>query len=102
MYGGGLATALGRGRLQRAATASGYGEQLRRAATASGYGARLQRAGREARRRVAVRQRQHRARQRLLLLAVALPAALRDGHGAAQDTRYWTSSYWLRQAYRDH
>lgn len=60
MYGGGLATAL--------------------------EGGRLQRAGREARRRVAVRQRQHRARQRLLLLAVALPAALRDGHRAATNT----------------
>lgn len=48
----------------------------------SGRRARLERAGGERRGRVGVRQRQHGARQRLLLVAVALPAALRYRHRA--------------------
>lgn len=44
----------------------------------------LERAGGERGGRVAVREREHRARQRLLLLAEAVPAALRDRHCAAR------------------
>lgn len=54
-------------------------------------GAALERARGERGGRVAVRQRQHRARQRLLLLAVALPAALRYRHCAA--SKYTTTDW---------
>lgn len=63
---------------------AGGGERSKRGVVGSSRAGRLQRAGREAGGRVAVRQRQHGARQRLFLLAVPVPAALRDRHRTAK------------------